>query len=126
VARLLGGKEMGRLIVELIFCWLVTFGVLYLVNPDKSAFPASIAVSFLAVASLLRGSTLFTTLRHANLWLIAVGGAFLLLFALESIFEAWREEIYIVPVVISAVALLDSVNKSIQERIGRRGLDRRA
>lgn len=119
MSRLLSASETRRLVLQLFLCWFIAFAILYVINPQKSAFPATVAVLFFMVAALLRRSTVLRTLRDANIWLVGLGTIFLLLFVFKSIAQAWRDHVYIVPMIFAGVVLLDSMNKSIQDRIRR-------
>jgi hypothetical protein len=105
-----------RIAVEGIILWGGIFVILFVVNAGKAVFPATLVVILLLIAAVVRKTTISTVLKQASLRLVVFGSAFLLLFAIEPILRSWRENIYIIPVVIAAVVLVLTLNQVIRDR----------
>jgi hypothetical protein len=105
-----------RIAVEGIICWGGIFGILFVMNEGKAVFPATLVVVLLLIAAVVRKATISTVIKQASLRLVVLGSAFLLLFAIEPILRSWRENVYIIPVVIAAVVLVVTLNQVIRDR----------
>jgi len=112
-----------RIAVEAIICWGGIFGILFVMNEGKAVFPATLVVILLLIAAVVRKATVSAVIKQASLRLVVFGSAFLLLFAIEPILRSWRENAYIIPVVIAAVVLVLTLNQVIRDRTRSRAKD---
>ena len=108
-----------RVVVEACASWSVMFFVLFIINPAKAAFPSALIVMCLVFAAALEKATIAAMIKNINLRVVVFGSVFLLLFTIRPIFHNWRENIYIIPVVVATVVLLVSLNKFIGNKISK-------
>jgi len=115
---------MLKTIFQVLLCSLGVFVALYFINPSKAAFPSALVAVLLLVASFLQKATLIGAIRKSGTWRILLGASFLLIIAAVPVSQDWRENAYIVPMVVALVAAIFSLSKYLQARIESRRVTR--
>lgn len=105
-----------RVTVESFAAWATSVALLYLANSEKAFFPATVVVILLCLAACVNRTSMTAMLSSMDYRIIVVVSVFLLAFVINPILHSWRDNIYVVPIVVASVIFIASLHQFFRRR----------
>jgi hypothetical protein len=116
--------DLVKTIGQVSICALVVLLGLFFINPGKAVFPTVVSAIALFATSLLQKSTLIGAVKKSGVRRVVIGVLFLVLVVALPVIKNWRENAYVLPLVVSLVIFIASLTTYVQNRIDHRRMTR--